>query len=80
MIFSEKKASAAAVYTTNLVKGAPEERRSFLNIAISQCEPLYIRYYQGYKKALENRINRKARTDQGLLMDRPAGCGNTMQC
>ena len=39
----------------NLVKGSPEERRSFLNIAISQYDPLYIKYYQGYKKTLENR-------------------------
>ena len=39
----------------NLVKGSPEERRSFLNIAISQYDPIYIKYYQSYKKALENR-------------------------
>ena len=39
----------------NLVKGSPEERRSFLNIAISQYDPLYIKYYQSYKKTLENR-------------------------
>ena len=39
----------------NLVKGAPEERRSFLNIAISQYNNLYLKYYQNYKKALENR-------------------------
>lgn len=38
-----------------LVKGGPEERRSFLNVAISQCYPSYIRYYSDYKKALENR-------------------------
>ena len=38
-----------------LVKGGPEERRDFLNIAISQCYPSYINVYSNYKKALENR-------------------------
>ena len=38
-----------------LVKGSPEERRAFLNVAISQCKSEYIGCYQGYKKALENR-------------------------
>ncbi len=38
-----------------LVKGGPEERRSFLNVALSQCYPSYIKCYQDYKKALENR-------------------------
>ncbi len=38
-----------------LVKGGPEERRNFLNVAISQCYPSYIKYYSSYKKALENR-------------------------
>ena len=38
-----------------LVKDSPEERRSFLNVAISQCYDVYISYYQNYKKALENR-------------------------
>ncbi len=44
-------------YPDNLeiVKGGPEERRSFINIAISQCYPSYIKYYSDYKKALENR-------------------------
>ena len=44
-------------YPDNLeiVKGGPEERRSFLNIAISQCYPAYIKYYADYKRALENR-------------------------
>ena len=38
-----------------LVKGGPEERRAFLNVAISQCYNEYISYYHNYKKALENR-------------------------
>ena len=44
-------------YPDNLeiVKGSPEERRSFLNIAISQCYPSYIKIYADYKKALDNR-------------------------
>ena len=38
-----------------LVKGGPDERRDFLNVAISQCFPTYIGIYSDYKKALENR-------------------------
>lgn len=38
-----------------LVKGGPEERRSFLNVAASQCYPSYLKCYSDYKKALENR-------------------------
>ena len=38
-----------------LVKDSPEERRSFLNIAIGQCYPIYIDCYARYKIALENR-------------------------
>ena len=39
----------------NLVKGSPEIRREFLNIAASKYTPEYIKYYRGYKIALENR-------------------------
>ena len=39
----------------SLVKESPEERRSFLNVAISQCYPVYIDDYSRYKIALENR-------------------------
>ena len=38
-----------------LVKGGPEERRNFLNIAASQVYPSYMKTYSDYKKALENR-------------------------
>ena len=38
-----------------LTKGGPEERRNFLNIAISQLDSAYIRTYAGYKKILDNR-------------------------
>ena len=38
-----------------LTKGGPEERRNFLNIAISQLDKSYISHYAGYKKILDNR-------------------------
>ncbi len=39
----------------SLVKGGPDGRRSFLNIALAQCYPYYTKYYSDYKKALEQR-------------------------
>ena len=39
----------------SLVKGGPEERRSFLNIAAASAYPAYVKYYADYKRALENR-------------------------
>ena len=38
-----------------LIKDSPDNRRSFLNVAIGQCYDFYIGYYANYKKALENR-------------------------
>lgn len=38
-----------------LVKGGPSERRLFLNIAISQLDPLYLRAMAKYEKLLQNR-------------------------
>ncbi len=38
-----------------LVKGSPEKRREFLNIAIAQNDPSYISLYATYQKILENR-------------------------
>lgn len=38
-----------------LVKGGPEERRNFLNVAASLYERSYIDFYKGYKVASENR-------------------------
>ncbi len=57
-------------YPDNLeiVKGGPEERRSFLNVAISQCFPSYIKYYADYKKALENRNCLLKLTGKGLYV------------
>ena len=54
----------------NLVKGGPEERRSFLNIAISQYNNLYIKYYQSYKKALENRNGILKFLQKGFAVDK----------
>ena len=38
-----------------LIKGGPAERRHFLNIAISQCYPVYLKLYADYTRILENR-------------------------
>lgn len=38
-----------------MVKGGPEERRAFLNIALSQCYPAYMKLYARYKTLLESR-------------------------
>lgn len=52
-------------YPDNLgiVKGGPDERRAFLNVAISQVWPSYLGYYSGFKEALEarNRLLKLAR-------------------
>ncbi len=38
-----------------MIKGAPGERRRFLDIAISQCYPVYLGIYAKYLKILEHR-------------------------
>lgn len=38
-----------------LVKGSPEKRREFLNIAIAQSDPSYLSLYATYARLLENR-------------------------
>ena len=53
-----------------LVKGGPEERRSFLNVAASACYPSYMKYYSDYKKALENRNCILKMIQKGLYIDR----------
>ena len=53
----------------NLVKGGPEERRDFLNVAISQCYPSYIASYSDYKKALENRNAILKNASKGFYFD-----------
>ena len=52
-----------------LVKGGPDERREFLNVAISQCYPEYISLYGDYKKALENRNAILKNASKGLYFD-----------
>lgn len=52
-----------------LVKGGPEERREFLNVAIAQCYPSYINIYSDYKKALENRNALLKAASKGLYFD-----------
>ena len=52
-----------------LVKGGPDERREFLNVAISQCYPSYVSIYADYKKALENRNAILKNASKGLFVD-----------
>ena len=52
-----------------LVKEGPENRRDFLNVAISQCYPAYIGIYLDYKKALENRNALLKNASKGLYFD-----------
>lgn len=52
-----------------LVKGGPDERRDFLNVAISQCFPTYVSLYADYKKALENRNAILKNASKGLYFD-----------
>ncbi len=53
-----------------LVKGGPEERRSFINVALSQCYKSYIKCYSDYKKALENRNCILKMISKGLPVER----------
>jgi DNA replication and repair protein RecF len=53
----------------DLVKGGPEKRREFLNVAISQCYPSYVSLYADYKKALENRNALLKNASKGLYFD-----------
>lgn len=53
----------------SIVKGGPEERRSFLNSAISQCYPEYVRNYHYYKNALENRNCLLKLSSKGMPID-----------
>lgn len=47
-------------------KGGPEERRNFLNIAISQLDRSYIGYYASYKKVVDNRNYLLKNAQKGL--------------
>ena len=41
----------------SLIKGGPEERRAFLNVAICQCYPDYVPNYSAMKQSFEERNN-----------------------
>ena len=53
-----------------LIKGGPSERRSFLNIAISQCYPAYLKLYGDYSRILENRNCLLKLSQKGLSIDK----------
>ena len=52
-----------------LVKGNPEERRSFLNVALAQTSPVYVADYSEFKTALENRNAILKNASKGLYFD-----------
>ncbi|MBO5945139.1 MAG: DNA replication/repair protein RecF [Clostridia bacterium] len=54
----------------SLVKNSPDERRSFLNVAIGQIYPMYIEIYSSYKEALENRSHIIKNANKGNYFDR----------
>ncbi len=53
----------------SLIKGGPEERRSFLNIALSQLYPNYVTLYMRYGKLLEERNAILKSIQKGLPFD-----------
>ena len=53
----------------SIVKESPEERRIFLNVAISKCYPSYLDLYSNYKKALDNRNHILKEASQGRFYD-----------
>lgn len=52
-----------------LVKEGPEQRRAFLDVAISQCKPYYLSVYTNYKRALEQRNCLIRMLGKGLSVD-----------
>ena len=53
----------------SLVKGGPEERRAFLNIAAAQCYPTYISDYARLTQLLDNRNALLKNASKGLYVD-----------
>lgn len=53
-----------------IVKGSPEKRRDFLNVAVSGIDPAYIPLYAKYVKILENRNALLKQASRGLPVDR----------
>lgn len=52
-----------------MVKGSPSERRRFLDIAISQCYPVYLSLYARYQKYLEERNALLKAMQKGFFCD-----------
>lgn len=52
-----------------MVKGAPSERRRFLDIAISQCYPVYLSLYNRYVKNLEQRNSLLHLMQKGMYVE-----------
>lgn len=52
-----------------MVKGSPSERRHFLDVAISQCYPVYISVYAAYKKNLDERNALLKAMQKGFFYD-----------
>ena len=52
-----------------LVKGGPEERRAFLNVAAAQCYITYISDYSRFQTALDNRNALLKNASKGLYVD-----------
>ena len=53
----------------SLIKGAPQERRQFLNVAIAQCYPVYLKLCEEYNKMLENRNTLLKNALKGIWFD-----------
>jgi len=53
----------------SLVKGGPEERRAFLNVAVAQCYTTYISEYSRFATALDNRNAILKNASKGLYFD-----------
>ena len=53
----------------SLVKGGPEERRAFLNVAAAHCYPAYISDYSRFQTALDNRNALLKNASKGLYTD-----------
>ena len=53
----------------SLVKGGPEERRAFLNVAAAQYYPAYISDYTRFATALDNRNSLLKNASKGIAVD-----------
>ncbi len=53
----------------SMIKDGPEMRRNFLNVAISQCYPIYVRRFSAFKHALEERNCVLKTANKGFFLD-----------